>query len=63
MLRLEIGAQYHADGVYPLTVSAMDPWGNPLNYEVPAAPAALSEGFVLFSSGPDSRPGTPDDIH
>jgi general secretion pathway protein G len=37
-----------------------DPWGQPYNYEYPGRRSGKS--FDLFSSGPDTKPGTDDDI-
>ncbi|MCK4910578.1 MAG: type II secretion system protein GspG, partial [Thermodesulfovibrionales bacterium] len=56
-LRLEVQASYSQTGKYPRSMSAVDPWGNPVVYKV------TDEGFVLFSSGPDSTPGTSDDVY
>ena len=56
-LRFEISSNYYANSKYPATINAVDPWGNPVNYK------ATSEGFIVYSSGPDSTPGTSDDIY
>ncbi len=56
-MRLQVQAAYSQSGKYPRSMSAVDPWGNPVVYKV------TLEGFELFSSGPDAAPGTPDDIY
>ena len=56
-LRLDINSLAYSDGAYPRSIDATDPWGSPLNYKL------TDKGFVIFSSGPDKSPGTPDDIY
>lgn len=57
-----IQAYKYQNGIYPPTLSLLpqdtkDPWGNQFNYSFD------DNTFVLFSSGPDGAPGTPDDIY
>lgn len=37
-----------------------DPWGNPYHYDVPGQRSG--GGYDVYSSGPDGKPGTADDI-
>ena len=37
-----------------------DPWGNPYRYDVPGQRSGA--GYDVYSSGPDGKPGTADDI-
>jgi general secretion pathway protein G len=37
-----------------------DPWGNPYQYDVPGQRSGT--GYDVYSSGPDGKPGTADDI-
>jgi len=56
-LRFDTSSHYYDKNNYPSKIDAQDPWGNPVNYEL------TDKSFVIFSSGPDAKPGTPDDIY
>jgi hypothetical protein len=55
-LRLEVETRLAAEGRYPARVERNDPWGNEYVYQAGAS------GYTLFSTGPDGRARTADDI-
>ncbi|MBI4683997.1 MAG: type II secretion system protein GspG [Nitrospirae bacterium] len=60
-LRFEINAYRYEHGSYPSAIEHIkkitDPWGNIYIYKTEG------NSFVLFSTGPDGKKGTADDIH
>jgi general secretion pathway protein G len=53
----QLGGSFRPGGYLRNSTLPLDPWGNPYNY-------VCQDGynFQVWSSGPDGRPGTEDDI-
>lgn len=56
-IRYELNIQKELTAAYPADIDEKDPWGTPYIYE------PTVEGFMIYSTGPDRRPGTADDIY
>ncbi|MCX6909978.1 MAG: type II secretion system major pseudopilin GspG [Verrucomicrobia bacterium] len=56
-----VPTKWHGPYLDPAVVKP-DPWNRPYNYVCPAQQNPDPEGFDLYSSGPDGRPNTDDDI-